>query len=280
MIRKLAALAVLPLIALTACGAASSTDGGGAAPAETKTINVGFIPGPYADMFKKAIKPTLETQGYTVNIKEISDFTVPNQSTMSGELNMTIFQNDAFMNVFNSQSNGDLVSVLHIPSAPLGLYVGRGKAKKPADIESNTLVALSSEASSLARSLTFLQTEGLVTVGPVPSGKFATPSSLTANPKSLQFRQIDAPQIPRSLPDVDYAVALGNHVYASGTVKLSDAIALEKVPEASQIIVSVRKQNQDAPWTKAVVDAFKSPEFRAYLEGDTNLAYFTKPSWW
>lgn len=250
-------------------------------PGEGVTIRIGFIPGPYADMVREGIVPILETDGYTVDIVEISDFTVPNQATMDDDLDANIFQNDAFMNLYNGNNSGDLVSLLKIPSAPLGLYPGRATASAVADVADGAQFALTSEASNLARSLRFLESIGLVEVKKdLPEGTLATQNDLAANPKNLGFVLVDAPQVPRTLPDVDFGVALGNHIYAADGITLSDAIALETVPEASQITVVVRDGNKDAAWATALAEAFRSAEFRAFVDGDANFAAFHKPDWW
>ena len=250
-------------------------------PGEGVTIRIGFIPGPYADMVREGIVPILETDGYTVDIVEISDFTVPNQATMDDDLDANIFQNDAFMNLYNGNNSGDLVSLLKIPSAPLGLYPGRGTASAVADVADGAEFALTSEASNLARSLNFLESIGLVEVKKdLPEGTLATQNDLAANPKNLSFVLVDAPQVPRTLPDVDFGVALGNHIYAADGITLSDAIALETVPEASQITVVVRDGNKATAWATALADAFSSAEFRAFVDGDANFAAFHKPDWW
>ena len=69
------------------------------------------------------------------------------------------------------------------------------------------MIGITSEASTLARSLAFLEVIGLIEVGEVAEGELATPADITSNPKNLEFEELDAPQIPRALPDVDYAVS-------------------------------------------------------------------------
>ncbi|HWR30314.1 MAG TPA: MetQ/NlpA family ABC transporter substrate-binding protein, partial [Negativicutes bacterium] len=56
---------------LTGCGGAAEK------PAQKK-ITFGVSPGPYGDMIRYAIKPGLEKKGYTVELKEFSDWVQPN----------------------------------------------------------------------------------------------------------------------------------------------------------------------------------------------------------
>lgn len=39
-----------------------------------KEITIGVSPGPYGDMVKQAIKPELAKKGYTVTVREFSDY--------------------------------------------------------------------------------------------------------------------------------------------------------------------------------------------------------------
>jgi D-methionine transport system substrate-binding protein len=47
------------------------------------------------------------------------------------------------------------------------------------------------------------------------------------NPKHLKILEIESPQIPRSLDDVDLAVINGNYALEAGLVPAKDALGLE-----------------------------------------------------
>ncbi|MBN0371996.1 hypothetical protein JTM65_34900, partial [Pseudomonas aeruginosa] len=55
----------------------------------------------------------------------------------------------------------------------------------------------------------------------------ATPKDIVENPKHLKILEIESPQIPRSLDDVDLAVINGNYALEAGLVPAKDALGLE-----------------------------------------------------
>lgn len=83
-------VALLAIFSLTGCG-------------ETKDENkliVGVAAGPYGDMFKQAIAPGLEKKGYTVEIREFSDYVQPNIALANKEIDINLFQHLTYLNNF------------------------------------------------------------------------------------------------------------------------------------------------------------------------------------
>lgn len=62
-------LGVALMMGLSACGSAKASQDN----IDGKSIKVGVCAGPYGDMFEEAIKPSLEEQGYKVEMVEFSD---------------------------------------------------------------------------------------------------------------------------------------------------------------------------------------------------------------
>jgi D-methionine transport system substrate-binding protein len=251
-----------------------------AAPAMAQSgqqIRVGFFPGPYADQFKRAIQPILERQGYRVTATEFSNVIQVNTAVMDGALEANIFQNRAFMEQFNERNRGDLREMLRIPSAPLGLY-GRNVTSLDG-IRPGMRIAIPNDPTSMGRGLAFLASLNLITLdGSVPAAR-ATQRNISGNPRNLQFVPLDAPQMPRALPDVDLATILGNHVIAAGML-LSSAIALEDPAPEYQIIVAAREGSANAPWLRDLLAAYRSPEFRAFIRDDPRSRGFSTPDYW
>lgn len=244
---------------------------------DDKRIRIGFFPGPYADQFKRGVQPVLEKQGYKIQATEFSNIMQPNTAVIDGSLEANVFQNRAFLESFNQQTKGDLFEVLQIPSAPLGLY--SRKFKTLAEIKDGSSISLSNEPTSLARSLVFLQSLNLIKLDPnTPAGK-ATEKSVAANPKKLKLTPLDAPQIPRSLADVDAGLALGNHVLAAGML-LTDALALEDPAPQFRIIVVAKKTSEGKAWLNDLVAAYKSAEYKKFVETDPKAKGFSKPEYW
>ena len=257
-------------VALAALAATASVQAQG-------TLRIGFFPGPYADQFKRGIQPALEARGIKVQVTEFTNIMQPNTALMDGSLDANVFQNRAFMESFNSQRGGQLVEVLQVPSAPLGLYSAKHKDLKA--LPNGATVAVPNEATSLARALTFLQLQGLITLDPnVPAGRHSE-KNITGNPKNLRMVLLDAPQMPRTMPEFDLAAILGNHVLAAGML-LSSALALEDPAPQFRIILVARKDVAEGPLIKQLVEGYKSDTYRRFVETDPKAKGFSRPEYW
>ena len=249
----------------------------GTAHAQGAQIRVGFFPGPYADQFRRAIQPGLERAGHRVTVTEFSNVIQLNTAVMDGALDANIFQNRAFMETFNERNRGDLREMLRIPSAPLGLY---SRAVQNLDgIRPGMRIAIPNDPTNSGRALAFLATLNLITLDPAVQPARATTRNVTGNPRNLQFVPLDAPQMPRALPDVDLAAILGNHVIAAGML-LSSAIALEDPAPEFQIIIAARAGNAETPWMRDLLAAYRSPEFREFIANDPRSRGFSTPDYW
>lgn len=249
----------------------------GAAFAQQKELKVGFFPGPYADQFRRGVQPVLEKRGIKVTMTEFSNAIQPNTAVMDGSLDVNIFQNKAFMDLFNSNNKGTVAEILRIPSAPLGMY--SSKIKSLAEIKDGMRVSLPNDPANMGRSLMFMESLKLIKVDPAAAPGRATEKNVVDNPRKLVFVPLDAPQIPRALPDVDVAIALGNHILAAGML-LSQSFALEDPAPQYQIIISARADKVNTDAIKELVAAYKSNDFRSFVEKDPKTVGFSKPDYW
>src|SRR5690606_27057352 len=99
-------------------------------------------------------------------------------------------------------------------------------------------VAIPNDPTNGGRALLVLAKEGLIKVNP-EAGLKAGPADITENPKNLQFSELDAAQLPRSLEDVAAAVINTNFALEAGLDPNADAIAIEgqESPYANVIVV-------------------------------------------
>jgi len=240
-------------------------------------LRIGFFPGPYADQFKRGVQPTLEREGIKVQAIEMTNIIQLNSALMDGSLDANVFQNRAYMETSNVQLKGDLVEVLQVPSAPLGLYSKRITDLK--QLKPGSTVSMSNDATNLARALVFLQLHGLIKLDPAIPPTKVSEKNVVGNPLNLKFVLIDAPAVPRSLEDVDLAAILGNHVIASGML-LSSALALEDPAPEYRIIVVARKGVASTPLIQKLAAAYKSNDYRKFSESDPKTKGFSKPEYW
>lgn len=259
------------LMALTGCSSSSA-----ATTEPAKVLKVGVCAGPYGDMFTEAIQPSLEEKGYTVEIVEFSDYVQPNKALAAGEIDLNLFQHSTYLTNFTKENGLDLTFIKEVPTAAMGIF--SEKYKTINDIEDGATVAIPNDATNLSRAIRVLAQTNIITIDPAVDPKTATQSTLSSNPKNLQFVEIEAPQLPRSLDSVGIAVINGNYALSSG-LNLSDALYNEKLSEGYINGVAVRTEDKDSDFAKDVIAAIESDAFKRVIE-DPSKQYvsFQRPS--
>lgn len=261
------ALLILTALTLAACGGESSTDEG-----DDKSITIGATSGPYADQLKEGIIPLLEEDGYKVKIVEFNDYIQPNNALYEGEIDANLYQNRNYLKNFNEDHGMDLVVPFAVPTAPIALYSERHTSLD--EVEEGMKVTLPNDPVNLSRSLHMLQDYGWITISEDADPITASEKDIAENHLNLQVEPIDPAQTPRSLSDTDYAFVNGNFALASG-LKLEEAVDVEKTSEDFLIYFTVRKEDENSEFLKAVQKAYESEEFLEYT--NENLKGYVKP---
>ncbi len=248
---------------LAACGNSGSTS---SSASETKTLTVAASPSPHAEILNNFAVPKLKDQNIDLEVKEYTDYIIPNQVTSSGEVDANYFQHINYLNNYNKENGTDLVGVAAIHYEPFGIYAGKSSDLK--NIADGAQIAVPNDPTNEGRAFLLLQQEGLVTLKD-PENLEATPVDVAENPHSLNFVEVEAAAVPRQLQDVDFAVINGNYAIEAG-LHVSDAVAVEAADGtaveqyANYIVTTPDKQDDDR--IKALVSVLTSDDFKTYLK--------------
>ena len=119
-------------------------------------------------------------------------------------------------------------------------------------------MSLSRTRAALKEFLTKEEIEGV--------GFKATVKDVVANPKKLQFKELEAAQLPRSLQDVDIAVITMNYVMSGGLdVKKQGLFWETKDEPLAVMILAVKGKDKDNPTYLKIAGLFKSEGVRKYI---------------
>lgn len=248
---------------LAACGNSGSAS---SSASETKTLTVAASPSPHAEILNNFAVPKLKDQNIDLEVKEYTDYIIPNQVTSSGEVDANYFQHINYLNNYNKENGTDLVGVAAIHYEPFGIYAGKSSDLK--NIADGAQIAVPNDPTNEGRAFLLLQQEGLVTLKD-PENLEATPVDVAENPHSLNFVEVEAAAVPRQLQDVDFAVINGNYAIEAG-LHVSDAVAVEAADGtaveqyANYIVTTPDKQDDDR--IKALVSVLASDDFKTYLK--------------
>ena len=154
------------------------------------------------------------------------------------------------------------------------VLVQRGKHKDFKSLPENATVAVPNNTTNLSRALFLLQNQGLIKLAAKftdPATTLATPKDIVENPKHLKILEIESPQIPRSLDDVDLAVINGNYALEAGLVPAKDALGLESAtnnPYANILVTTPALAND--PRIKALAKDLTSPQVAEFIRKQYN----------
>lgn len=252
--------AVLGLAALTGCGSKSSGN--------RKEIVIGATIQPHAEILNSdAFQNKIKELGYTVKVVEYTDYVQPNEAVQDGSLDANFFQHQPFLDAYNKENKGSLVSVAKVHYEPFGLYAGKSKSLE--DIKDGASIAVPNDSSNEARALQMLEAGGLIKVKD-GAGLNATIHDIVENPHNISFKEIESAQTPLVLEDVDYAVINGNYALQAGLNVQKDALLMEDEKsigaDTYANILVVKDSRKDSEKIKALVEALTSEDVKKFME--------------
>jgi len=241
---------------------------------DAKELVIGTSAGPYADQVKLGIKPILEKQGYKVKVIEFNDYIQPNFALAEGALDANAFQHIVYLTKFSTDNKLALSELIKVPTAPIAIYSKKHHSLN--EVKEGTTVALPNDPTNQARALVLLEQLGWIKLKANVDPVRASENDVAQNIKKIKLIPLEAAQLPRSLEDTDYSFVNGNYALASG-LKLTEALAQEKISTRYQNLVAIRTADKDKPWVKDLEAAYRSREFLAVT--NKYFSGFAKPDY-
>ena len=262
-ILSLLLISILALSLFTGCGGGEAEE----PEAELQKIIVGASPAPHAEILEIA-KELLVEQGYDLQIQEFVDYVQPNLALDSGEIDANYFQHRLYLDQFNVENGTEIVAIADVHYEPFGIYPGKTSSLE--DLKDGSQIAVPNDTTNEARALLLLEYLGLIKLRE-NVGLEATVNDIVENPKNLKIVEIEAAQLPRSLPDVDMAVINGNYAIDAGLNVGTDALAIEDAESPTiktyySNVLAVKVGNEDREDLQALAAALLSPEVKAFIE--------------
>ena len=249
-------LTLVLALSLAACGNSGADD---------KTITVAASPTPHAEILKVAAE-VLAKDGWTLEIKEYTDYVQPNNVVEDGEIDANYFQHVPYLDTFNADNGTHLVSVAMVHYEPFGIYAGTKSAI--ADLAEGDKIAIPNDGSNRARALLLLEAEGIIKLKE-GVGMDATDLDIEENPLNLDIVQMEAAQIANVRDSVALAVINGNYALQAGLNAGTDALAVEDAESISATtyanVLVVKEGNEQSEKIQALIKAVLSEEVKAYI---------------
>ncbi|CAD7040288.1 metal ABC transporter substrate-binding protein [Pseudorhizobium endolithicum] len=244
-----------------------------AGTALAEDIKVGVSVGEHAEIMEK-VKEVAAEKGLNIDIVEFSDYVVPNQALNDGDLNANSFQHQPYLDNQIADRGFKIESVAKTITTPMGVY--SKKVKNLDELEDGATVGIPNDPTNGGRALLVLQAHGLIKVNP-EAGLKATPADVTENPKNIQFAELDAAQLPRSLDDTAASVINTNYALDAGLNPNTESIAIEGKESPYANVIAVRTEDKNAPWVQTLVDAYHDESIKSFINERYQGAVI--PSW-
>ena len=125
-------------------------------------------------------------------------------------------------------------------------------------------IAIPNDTTNEARALLLLQDNGIIKLKD-GAGITATIQDIAENPKNIEFKEVEAAQLPNVLQDVDYAIINSNYALPADLNPVEDSLLIEGSSSAYGNILAVKEGNENEPKIKALVAALQSQKVADFI---------------
>lgn len=125
-------------------------------------------------------------------------------------------------------------------------------------------IGVPNDTTNEARALLLLQELGYITLK-ADAGITATIRDIEKNDYNLEFKEVEAAQLPNVLDDVDYAVINSNYAIEAGLNPTKDSLGMEGSSSAYSNILAVKEGNENEPKILALKAALESKQVADFI---------------
>lgn len=261
-LRTLAGLGVAAALVLSACSSGST--GSSSSSNGATTITVAASPSPHAKILKYIQDNLAKDAGININIKEFTDYDLPNRALDQGEVDATYHQTVPYLEKAEQQFNYDFTPGKGIHLEPLAIYSSKHKSLDELP-EKGGIIGVISDVTNQERALRLLAANGFVEIPASGDVNVYTVKKL----KNFDFKEIDGPILVSNLGETDYSVINGNFAQEGGLAPSRDGLAVESPENNPSVNVLVWKTNVSGDKAEAVKkldELLHSDQVKKYIE--------------
>ena len=261
-LRTLAGLGVAAALVLSACSSGSA--GSSSSSNGATTITVAASPSPHAKILKYIQDNLAKDAGININIKEFTDYDLPNRALDQGEVDATYHQTVPYLEKAEQQFNYDFTPGKGIHLEPLAIYSSKHKSLDELP-EKGGIIGVISDVTNQERALRLLAANGFVEIPASGDVNVYTVKKL----KNFDFKEIDGPVLVSNLGETDYSVINGNFAQEGGLAPSRDGLAVESPENNPSVNVLVWKTSVSGAKAEAVkkLDGLlHSDQVKKYIE--------------
>lgn len=266
---KLASILLVTLLLtgslLAACSSETKTDEEGANANADKKIVVGVLAREQPDLQYVADK--LKQEGYDIEARVFNDNVAINTATEDGSIDANYFQNERYLNSFNSSKNTHLKtygpSIFTMPVLLVSKKYGSVE-----ELPEGARVGIANDAANRARELQLLADNGVIKLK--EGVDLPTLLDIVENPKKLEFVETDPRNRVGIFPDLDAMTAPSITVYQMKDPAITvDTALLAETPEVYKTyggtLFVVHESKSNLEWLDKAIEIMTSKEYSEWL---------------
>ena len=261
-LRTLAGLGVAAALVLSACSSGSA--GSSSSSNGATTITVAASPSPHAKILKYIQDNLAKDAGININIKEFTDYDLPNRALDQGEVDATYHQTVPYLEKAEQQFNYDFTPGKGIHLEPLAIYSSTHKSLDELP-EKGGIIGVISDVTNQERALRLLAANGFVEIPASGDVNVYTVKKL----KNFDFKEIDGPVLVSNLGETDYSVINGNFAQEGGLAPSRDGLAVESPennPSVNVLVWKTSVSGDKAEAVKKLDELLHSDQVKKYIE--------------
>lgn len=261
-LRTLAGLGVAAALVLSACSSGST--GSSSSSNGAITITVAASPSPHAKILKYIQDNLAKDAGININIKEFTDYDLPNRALDQGEVDATYHQTVPYLEKAEQQFNYDFTPGKGIHLEPLAVYSSKHKSLDELP-EKGGIIGVISDVTNQERALRLLAANGFVEIPASGDVNVYTVKKL----KNFDFKEIDGPVLVSNLGETDYSVINGNFAQEGGLAPSRDGLAVESPennPSVNVLVWKTSVSGDKAEAVKKLDELLHSDQVKKYIE--------------
>ncbi|GGP09909.1 MetQ/NlpA family ABC transporter substrate-binding protein [Oceanobacillus neutriphilus] len=262
--KYLLSITALLLVFLAACGG-DDESGSGSDLLEDGVLKVGVTAGPHEEIVEKIAEIAAEDD-LEIEPVVFSDYVMPNVSLDEGDIDISSFQTEPFMDSMVEERGLDIVKVADTVTFPMGVYSESVDSLE--DIPDGATLGLPGDPTNSGRALLLFEQAGLITLEE-GLGVNATVNDVVENPKNLELLELDSAQIPRQLGEVDAAAINSNFAIEADLSPKDDSIFIEQDSTFVNLIAA-RTENKDDEVVQQFIDLYHTDEVKEFIEENFN----------
>ena len=221
-------------------------------------IWLGTMAGPETELVMVAKDLAKRRYGLDVKVITFEDYILPNTALAEGDIDANLFQHQPYLDIAVAKKGYEITSIGKLFVYPMGIYSRRHHSIPP----QKARVGIPNDPSNAARALRLMATNGWIEIDNLNDLEL-TPKRIKHNPYQLEFIEMGAAQLPRSLDELDYAAINTNFAVLAKLNPAKDAVLLETKDSPYANIVVVRSQEQDQQKYQHLIQALYSAEVQA-----------------